>query len=62
MKRYTDFYGCSAYVKPVPNGFRLTIHTLSGKKITDKVYKTERGVKIAMGKLSDGWEERRKIN
>ena len=58
MKKYHDFYGCQAIIKPSEDGtVRLTIRDYRNRPIHAKSYKTERGARIAMGKMSDGWKE-----
>lgn len=57
MKRYEDFYGCTATIKPSGGGVTLVMKTGSGRLIAKKEYPTERGAKIAMGKSGDGWRE-----
>ena len=51
---YIDFYGCTASITVRPNGSALLV-TYCGRKRESKTYKTERGAKIAMGKMSDCW-------
>lgn len=54
MKKFKDFYGCVATLKPRGEGVHLTVKTAGGKTILSKPYSTERGARIAMGKCSDG--------
>lgn len=57
MELYKDFYGGRACIRTAKSGeARLTIRTPSGKLIHAKDYKTYRGAKIAMGRMSDGWK------
>jgi len=58
MKTYRDFYGAHACIRTMRDGSaRLTVR-VCGKLIYAKNYQTERGAKIAMGKLGDGWHEK----
>jgi hypothetical protein len=58
MKQFKDFYGCHAYIKDLlTGGVRLTVYTPGGRLFHAKNYSTERGAKIAMGRMSDGWNE-----
>lgn len=54
MKKYKDFYGCTATVKEVSDGWRLRIKTAYGKKFYDKVLSSERACKQVMSRFSDG--------
>lgn len=54
-KHYKDFYGCTASITPVTDGFKLIMKTQRGRRIANKVYHTERGAKSAMSRSSDGW-------
>ena len=54
MKKFKDFYGCVAILKPRGDGVHLTIKTAGGKTVLSKTYPTERGARVAMGKCSDG--------
>ena len=57
-KYYRDFYGGTATIAPARGGgFRLKVAAKFGPVHTNKVYKTERGARTAMGRLSDGWNE-----
>ena len=59
MELYRDFYGCTACIRTSKSGgARLTVRTGGGKLIHAKDYKTYRGAKTAMGRMSDGWERR----
>ncbi len=55
-KYYRDFYGCTASITKVEDGFRLRVSLPNGRCRMSKVYSTERGARIAMGRLSDSWE------
>lgn len=53
---YRDFYGCFATLKAHNNGkITLTVRTAAGTLVHSKAYSSKRGAKIAMGRLSDGW-------
>lgn len=54
-KKFKDFYGCIAEIASRPEGARLKMWMPTGKKFWDKTYSTERGARIAMGKMSDAW-------
>lgn len=59
IKTYNDFYGNHATIRVAKSGgARLTIRGAGAKLIYAKTYKTERGARIAMGRLSDGWTQR----
>lgn len=56
-KFYRDFYGNTASITVRRDGSaKLTV--CAGGKRDSKVYKTERGARIAMGKQSDGWVQK----
>lgn len=56
MKIYHDFYGCVATIRTTKSGgARLTVRNRNGALFHAKDYKTERGAKIAMSRLSEGW-------
>lgn len=58
MQIYHDFYGCVACIRTYKNGSaRLTVRNRNGSLFHAKDYKTERGAKIAMGRLSEGWHQ-----
>lgn len=57
IKRFKDFYGGKATIKPTTFGTILTIRSGYGKLVHKKTYKTERGARIAMGRISEGWRE-----
>ena len=61
MKRYfKDFYGSSASITATRDGsFRLIIRLDNGKLFHRKTYATERGARVAMGRMSEGWRETR---
>lgn len=53
---YHDFYGNLATIRVAKSGAaRLTIRRRTGGLIHAKDYKTERGARTAMGRMSDGW-------
>lgn len=52
---YRDFYGTTASIKRVAKGFTLTM--VAGFTRTKKTYATFKNVRIAMGRMSDGWSE-----
>lgn len=59
LKTYQDFYGNHATIRVFRSGSaRLTIRGVGAKLIYAKNYKTEKGARIAMGRLSDGWTPR----
>ncbi len=56
LNLYHDFYGNTAAIRVAKSGgARLTVRGRNGGLIHAKDYKTERGAKVAMGRLSDGW-------
>lgn len=55
--RFRDFYGGTASIKVGASGAVLTVRTYGGKLTHKKTYATERGAKIAMGRISEGWEK-----
>ena len=58
MKRYfKDFYGGTASIAETSSGFRLCVADGHGRRMISKLYKTYRGARCAMGKLSDSWKE-----
>lgn len=57
-KRFKDAYGAEAVLRTQGNRFRLIVACM-GKTIINRVYTTERGAKIAMGKVGDCWKEER---
>ena len=58
IERYKDFYGCTAVIRPVPEGFRLVSRTPNGRIIRDQPFKTHRGAVRAMQNDADGGMER----
>jgi len=57
-KYYRDFYGNTASIsKTNDSRFRLKVRVSNGQLVHNKVYDTERGAKIALGRSSDGWKE-----
>ena len=61
MKKYfRDFYGGSASIQIHHDGTAtLRVSDGYGDRMVKKTYSSERGARIAMGKYSDGWEERK---
>ena len=58
MKRYKNFYGSTASIKINRDGTAvLKVSDGHGKRFVNKVYKSERGARIAMGKIGDCWRE-----
>jgi hypothetical protein len=58
MKKFKDFYGCTATIKEQTDGqFKLTIKTGNGKTVINKPYNTYKGARAAMNRNSDGWNE-----
>ncbi len=58
-KRYfKDFYGCTDSIGKTRDGkFRLKVAIPGRTGRINKVYDTERGARIALGRSSDGWNE-----
>lgn len=57
-KYYRDFYGGTASIRERRDStWLLTVRTCYGNRIHCKAYPTERGARIAMGRLSDAWKE-----
>lgn len=57
-KRYfKDCYGCTAVIEEKAEGARLKVSNAHGGRIANKLYKSYRGARIAMGRMSDGWRE-----
>ena len=55
---YRDSYGCTASImtkKNNPDFAELVVRNQYGKLIQKKQYRSLKGAKIALGKLSDGW-------
>ena len=58
-KYFYDFYGGTASITiRRDKKAKLIVRDAYGGKTIDKVYDTERGAKIAMGRCSDGWREK----
>lgn len=56
MKTFCDFYGCQAVISPHADGLvKLTVRNPHGSLIKAQDYATERGAKIAMGRMSESW-------
>ena len=56
IEKYVDFYGCRATITVCNDGrSNLAIRTDLGSLVHAKTYNTYHGAKVAMGKLSDGW-------
>ena len=53
---YRGIYGCSASIKIGRESALLTVRNPYGEMIHRKRYKTSHGARIAMGKMSDGWD------
>ena len=52
---FEDFYGCTYSIRPQPDGtYRMAARTPHGNLFHVKTYATERGVRIALGKLTEG--------
>lgn len=60
-KYYKDFYGSTASIEEINNGsttfFLLKTCCSNGLIRERKHYKTFRGARIALGRMSDGWNE-----
>ena len=55
MDRYEDFYGCEYHYYLFYDGtVRLVGYTSNGIRFHDKIYKSQRGANIALGKISEG--------
>lgn len=55
---YRDAYGCTASLRTRKDGSAvLKVSDGHGKRFWNVTYMTERGARIALGKLSDGWKE-----
>ena len=58
MKRYyRDAYGCTASISETPKAVTLCVCSAQGAYIHRRRYKTFRGARAAMGRMSDGWRE-----
>lgn len=55
--RYRDFYGSTATIKVGSCSATLTVRAGGNTIIKAKPYKSFKGAKIALGKLSDAWRE-----
>ena len=63
MKRYLecfeDFYGCTYSILHQPDGsYRMAARTPQGNLFHMKTYSSERGVRIALGRISEGTARR----
>lgn len=56
IRCYRDAYGAKAVLRKTYKGFALLV-TCMGKRIIAKTYATERGARIAMGRVGDCWKE-----
>ena len=59
MKRFKetfeDFYGCTYSILQQPDGtYRMAARTPQGELFHMKTYATDRGVRIALGRLTEG--------
>ena len=58
MKKYfKDFYGATASIQTGRDGTAKLMVSAGGKRIVNKTYNTERGARVAMGRIGDGWRE-----
>ena len=58
VKRFRGIYGGTASISVMADGrAKLIVCNGYGDRVINKVYQSERGAKIAMGKASDGWHE-----
>lgn len=57
MKRFRDFYGNYAYIRPFKNGSCRLLVYVSGKLVKRKDYKSEKGARIALGRFGDSFSE-----
>lgn len=58
MKKYRDFYGATASILVARDGSAvLRVADAHGNRITIKKYASERGARIAMGRIGDEWKE-----
>ena len=58
MKKYfKDFYGSTASISKVKDGFRLKVCNPYGICHLNKVYTTEQNARRSMGRLSECWRE-----
>ncbi len=56
-KFYRDFYGSTASIKVQRDGTALLRVYAYGQRVHSKTYSTERGARIALGRISDCWRE-----
>lgn len=55
LERFEDFYGCTYSILQQPDGtYRMAARTPQGNLFHMKTYSSERGVRIALGRLTDG--------
>ena len=55
VERFEDFYGCTYSILQQPDGtYRMAARTPHGSLFHMKTYSTEKGVHIALGKLTEG--------
>ena len=55
LENFTDFYGCTYSILQQPDGsYRMAARTPQGNLFHMKTYATVRGVRIALGKLTEG--------
>ena len=58
LEMFRDFYGCHATIRNFQNGScRLTVRRRDGRLFHSKNYSSRRGARIAMGRMSDGWQK-----
>lgn len=61
MTYYRDSYGCTASIRTRKDGTAaLKASDAHGHRFWSVIYTSERGAKIALGKLSDSWQEVKK--
>ena len=59
LERYEDFYGCTYSILHQPDGtYRMAARTPQGNLFHMKTYSSERGVRIALGRISEGTARR----
>ena len=58
VERYKDFYGCTASIRPVDDGFKLISRLPNGQKIRVQIFDTHRGAMRAMQNDAGGLMER----
>ena len=55
LERFRDFYGCTYSILHQPDDtYRMAARTPHGNLFHMKTYATHRGVKIALGRLTEG--------